>query len=958
MAAFSGNVIYFARFYGYKSVIQYRVEISKAGYAGGSTEITNLAARPLIYQHIDVEGSTIQGSEMIFSFMCDSANYAQFDLLTQGADFDYQFKLFDASDTSRALWTGYILPNETSRGYFDKLSVYTLTATDYLSRLKYKQFTNAAGNIPAQRVSVADIVGWTLNKIPDFHDVLIQCGLTAANMSGAGSPLSKAYVYPDVFTKVQDGLVITSDCYSVLDNSLRAFNCRICTPLKRKSNFDSESDTRYYILNNDQTNGLLYNSVYNSGSDRLPAYKTVSFTSIVNIDSYTFLTQSEFARKFPVKAINLVQHNQEAGQQATADNFYDVTNNVIWSRVNINTITGAAATGISIVTTSVANSSIRFYKWYTLTNSGNRYIRLNFVLRNYGDVSSNISINPIINIYKKSPGGVITSTSESLPTLSGRGGYFSYISPQNAMYEITDGYSYQIELSFNTVSGGSQIMKPCIQNFIFSTYNGITGGEATPNVITDEVFTGVSDTSASPNDSIEIKFGDSDKTTNKAALTYDTDDTHLLAGWSRFGVTETKTMQELILQSYFNRFGGNSKVLKLTVVDENCTINLFNKIQINSDVYQILDYIRDFKAGTVELRLLQIASTDVSITVTRNIVPASGPNSGNSTSGGGVAVSNPTTDHGSLSGLSDNDHPQYLLVSNYQAPITDHGGLSGLSDDDHMQYAKKAGDTFSGYVGFGGVSPGKPIHSSGEIRVNRIGNINEYGQVSFEQGVLTLESSNGYYYILKNIGNWSNPHMVITGSGLFGFGGIVSPSYFFDVAGSIHIASLNGTVEFGNGVTSATYGSIGFENSANYLEIKHKYASGGIKLYTNSTVETARLTTGGDLHVKNELIAYSSTLSDKKLKKGIKKLKYGLKELLKLKPVEYILKSTNKKHLGFIAQDVEPILKEVVTDKEYFDDKIKAISYHEIIPVLVASIQEQQEQINNLRIEIFKLKCH
>ena len=45
------------------------------------------------------------------------------------------------------------------------------------------------------------------------------------------------------------------------------------------------------------------------------------------------------------------------------------------------------------------------------------------------------------------------------------------------------------------------------------------------------------------------------------------------------------------------------------------------------------------------------------------------------------------TDHGALSGLGDNDHPQYRLVAD---PI-DHGALSGLEDDDHTQYAKGAG---------------------------------------------------------------------------------------------------------------------------------------------------------------------------------------------------------------------------------------------------------------------------
>lgn len=40
------------------------------------------------------------------------------------------------------------------------------------------------------------------------------------------------------------------------------------------------------------------------------------------------------------------------------------------------------------------------------------------------------------------------------------------------------------------------------------------------------------------------------------------------------------------------------------------------------------------------------------------------------------------TDHGALTGLADNDHPQYRLT----ADAIDHGALGGLADNDHPQY--------------------------------------------------------------------------------------------------------------------------------------------------------------------------------------------------------------------------------------------------------------------------------
>lgn len=50
-----------------------------------------------------------------------------------------------------------------------------------------------------------------------------------------------------------------------------------------------------------------------------------------------------------------------------------------------------------------------------------------------------------------------------------------------------------------------------------------------------------------------------------------------------------------------------------------------------------------------------------------------------------------TSDHGELTGLSDDDHPQYLTETrgNLLYP-KDHGDLTGLGDDDHPQYLTQA----------------------------------------------------------------------------------------------------------------------------------------------------------------------------------------------------------------------------------------------------------------------------
>lgn len=60
------------------------------------------------------------------------------------------------------------------------------------------------------------------------------------------------------------------------------------------------------------------------------------------------------------------------------------------------------------------------------------------------------------------------------------------------------------------------------------------------------------------------------------------------------------------------------------------------------------------------------------------------------------AADTDTTDHGALSGLADDDHPQYLTAARHgdraahDALAITHASLTGLAADDHPQYAKKS----------------------------------------------------------------------------------------------------------------------------------------------------------------------------------------------------------------------------------------------------------------------------
>ena len=98
----------------------------------------------------------------------------------------------------------------------------------------------------------------------------------------------------------------------------------------------------------------------------------------------------------------------------------------------------------------------------------------------------------------------------------------------------------------------------------------------------------------------------------------------------------------------------------------------------------------------------------------------------------------------------------------------------------------------------------------------------------------------------------------------------------------------------------------------------------------------------------NEMNATAFTIrSDKRLKREITNLNYGLKDLMNLRPVSYYYlqgKSKDKKRIGFIAQELKTIIPEAVFGEET-DTSYLGICYSDIIPVLVNAIKEQQQQI-------------
>ena len=112
------------------------------------------------------------------------------------------------------------------------------------------------------------------------------------------------------------------------------------------------------------------------------------------------------------------------------------------------------------------------------------------------------------------------------------------------------------------------------------------------------------------------------------------------------------------------------------------------------------------------------------------------------------------------------------------------------------------------------------------------------------------------------------------------------------------------------------------------------------------------------LHVNGSVagVGAYNNLSDVNWKKNIQDITYGLDKILKLKPITFNWLNEDygdRINIGFIAQEVEEIIPNMVTTSE---DGTKSLAITDLIPVLTKAIQEQQAIIETQNTKITELE--
>jgi len=127
-----------------------------------------------------------------------------------------------------------------------------------------------------------------------------------------------------------------------------------------------------------------------------------------------------------------------------------------------------------------------------------------------------------------------------------------------------------------------------------------------------------------------------------------------------------------------------------------------------------------------------------------------------------------------------------------------------------------------------------------------------------------------------------------------------------------------------------------------------------IDWYVNGSNEM-QLLANGTLHVDGDVIAYSSTIaSDKNLKDNITNINNPIEKIKQLNGVTFNWKKNGKESGGVIAQEVQQVLPSLVSEVTELNSEGShlAVDYNGIIGLLIETVKEQQNQIDDLKARI------
>ena len=179
--------------------------------------------------------------------------------------------------------------------------------------------------------------------------------------------------------------------------------------------------------------------------------------------------------------------------------------------------------------------------------------------------------------------------------------------------------------------------------------------------------------------------------------------------------------------------------------------------------------------------------------------------------------------------------------------------------------------------------------------------------------------------------------------------------------GSTKLTTTSTGVDVNGKLVSDTAAVEGSSNYLSYVKLNAQEAwyqkvsttSNRWNLHLNGTGDMMAVATNGDVHAEGDVIAYSTTISDERLKTDIKPIENALDKVSQLNGYTFTYTADGKESAGLIAQEVEKVLPSAVSEKELplkTDDgeTYKVLQYDQTIGLLVEAVKELTARVEEL----------
>jgi hypothetical protein len=291
---------------------------------------------------------------------------------------------------------------------------------------------------------------------------------------------------------------------------------------------------------------------------------------------------------------------------------------------------------------------------------------------------------------------------------------------------------------------------------------------------------------------------------------------------------------------------------------------------------------------------------------------------------------------GSLGGVKDINQDTYISAEFFPT-----------SNDDNLVFFNSNIETMrltkQGYLGIGKSNPQYSLDVTGQINANGV-LIDGYPLSTSIGGGFRTSNNNTVTYCNVGINN-SNPLYPLDINGVVNIYNQGSSNWLMRLENGLNKTFLSHSDGKGIRIVGSNVAS----NSPSF----ECFNGSNILFYIGNNglvgIGTSNLTSEYALQVNGAINASGSVTSssDIRLKTNIKKIEDAISKIKNISGYTFNFKNEiNKKHIGLIAQEVEGVLPELVTEDH---EGLKSVAYGNLVALIVEAIKEQQHMIDYLK---------